>query len=40
MQHKAIQKEVLAKRSYYVGIAGVVIGVFGIISGIVVALIF
>lgn len=37
LQHKATQKELLAKKSYYIG---VVIGVLGIISGIVVALIF
>ena len=40
LQHKATQKELLAKKSYYIGVAGVVIGVLGIISGIVVALIF
>lgn len=40
LQHKATQKELLAKKSYYIGVAGVVIGVLGIISGIVVVLIF
>lgn len=38
LQRKATSKDLLAKRSYYVGIAGVVVGVLGIIIGVLVAI--
>lgn len=33
LQHKATKKEILAKRSYYVGVAGFIVGILGIIIG-------
>ena len=34
LQHKASEKDKLAKRSYYIGIAGFVVGILGILVGI------
>ena len=34
LQHKASEKDRLAKRSYYIGIAGFVVGILGILVGI------
>ena len=38
LQRKATRKDLLARRSYYVGIAGVVVGVLGIIIGVLAAI--
>lgn len=38
LQHRASEKDKLAKKSYYVGIAGVVVGILGIIVGVLVAI--
>lgn len=36
LQHKATKKDLIAKRSYYIGIAGFIVGVLGVIIGIII----